>query len=123
MTGAPQHVPDRHLDQDVRELDLLAEAAEVLRGANGGHGAKTLAKQGSLRVVLLALARGARIPRHQAAAPISVQALFGAVRFRVAGKEQRLTPGRVLVVARDLPHDLEAEEDSALLLTLSSDAV
>jgi len=49
-----------------------------------------------------------------------VRALSGAVRFRVAGTETRLTPGRALVVARDLPHDLDADEDSALLLTLSS---
>ncbi len=120
MNHLPDHVPDRHLDEEVRELDLLAEAADLLRSAQGGHGARTLAKQGSLRVVLLALARGARIPQHRAAASISVQVLFGHVRFSVAGKETHLTPGRVLVVARDLPHDLEAEQDSAVLLTLSN---
>ncbi len=115
----PAHVAERHLEDEVRKLDLAGQAAELLKEAGGGQGARTLAKQGSLRVVLLALARGARIPQHRAAAPISVQVLSGAVRFHVEGKDALLEPGRALVVARDLPHDLQAEEDSAVLLTLS----
>ncbi|MGZ6143442.1 MAG: hypothetical protein ACXWLM_08885, partial [Myxococcales bacterium] len=106
----PAHVADRHLEEDVRELDLLGQAADLLREAGGGHTARTLAKQGSLRVVLLALARGARIPQHRAAAAISVQALSGSVRFRVGAEERRLVPGRALVVAPGLEHDLEADE-------------
>ena len=115
----PAHVADRHLDEEVRELDLLGQAADLLREAKGGSSARTLAKQGSLRVVLLALGRGARIPEHRAAAAISVQGLLGCVRFCVDGRETRLTPGRALVVAPDLQHDLVAEEDSVVLLTLS----
>ena len=115
----PEHVTDRHLDEPVRELDLISEAAALLQAANGGHVAKTLAKQGALRVVLLALARGARIPQHHAAVPISVQLLSGKVRFTVAEQALDLTQGRTLVVAAGLPHDLEAAEDSAVLLTLA----
>lgn len=114
----PPHVPDRHLDEQVRQLDLAAHAAELLREARGGHTARTLARQGPLRVVLIALAKGARIPEHRAAAPITVQALFGKVRFTVADRTAVLSAGRALVVAGGLVHDLEAEEDSAVLLTL-----
>lgn len=118
--SAPQHVSDRGLDLPVRELDLVAEAVALLQASPTVHTAKTLARQGPLRVVLLALPRGTRIPRHQAAAAISVQAIFGEVTFTVADQKQRLVPGKVLVVARDLAHDLEAAEDSAVLLTLAA---
>ncbi len=119
MNG-PAHVSDRGLDVPVNELDLVVEAAALLRASPAAHSAKTLARQGPLRVVLLSLPRGTRIPRHQAAAAISVQAIFGAVTFTVAERTTRLEPGKVLVVARELPHDLEASEDSAVLLTLAA---
>ena len=114
----PRHVPDRHLEDSVRELDLVAQARDASRDAVDGHFALTLAKQGGLRVVLLALRRGAQMPRHHAASAISVQVLFGRLGFGVLGSERELGPGRMLVVAPDLPHDLFAYDDTILLLTL-----
>ncbi len=119
MNTTPEHVPDRHLDSPVREVDLVAQARECLREAGSGHSARTLAKQGLLRVVLLALAKGAHIPSHHAAAPISLQVLSGRLRFTVGGQDKELAPGRVLVVAADLPHDLTAHEETVALLTLA----
>lgn len=114
----PEHVADRHLEDAVRELDLAAEAREVTREAGGGHFSRTLAKQDGLRIVLLGLGRGTRIPQHHAASAISVQVLRGRVGFGVEGHERELPPGRMLVVERELPHDLVAWEDSVVLLTL-----
>lgn len=120
MSQLPQHVSDRHLEEQVIDLDLIARAAELLHASPHAHSARTLAKQGSLRVVLLTLPKGTRIPQHQTAAPISVQVIFGQIRFGLEGHERVLPPGRALVVAGDLPHDLEADLDSAVLLTLSN---
>ncbi len=114
----PEHLAERHLEDAVRELDLLAEARDVSREAGQAHFARTLAKQEGLRIVLLGLERGARIPQHHAASAISVQVLRGRLGFGVDGGERELPPGRMLVVAPDLPHDLVAFEDSVVLLVV-----
>ena len=105
-----------------RMLHLQDEAASLwppARGAPGGHSARTLAKLPDLRVVLLVLREGARIPEHRADADLALQVLRGRVQLDVAGQRVALEPGALLTLARGLPHDVAALEDAELLLTLS----
>jgi quercetin dioxygenase-like cupin family protein len=56
---------------------------------------------------------------HRTAARISVQTLAGHIRLRLPDRTAELPAGKLLVLDQCVPHDVEAEEDSAFLLTLS----
>jgi len=97
-----------------REIDLLRRED----GGANGQNARTLVKHDDLRVVLIALQSGAGIPEHQAPGRISVQTLRGEIRMRALGKTFALPVGGLLTLDREVPHSVEALEDSAFLLTL-----
>lgn len=103
------------------ELDLETALEELRRGdqyQNGKPSGRTLVKEPDLRVVVFAFRSGARMKEHRASGPISVQTLGGRVRLQVGERSVELTPGRLLAIEPDIPHDVEALEDSALLLTI-----
>jgi quercetin dioxygenase-like cupin family protein len=102
-------------------FDLNAEI-ERLRGENawqGGRNSKTLVKHPDFRVVLTVLKSNARLHEHKAAGGISVQAIAGHIRMHVQDKVIDLPAGHMLALERALPHDVEALEDSAFLLTIA----
>ena len=103
------------------EFDLPAEIHR-LQGETTwttGHNARTLVKYDDLRVVLIALRPNARIPEHKTEGRISVHLLSGHVQVKAAGRRFNLRPGGLLALDHGLPHDVEAMEDSALLLTIA----
>jgi quercetin dioxygenase-like cupin family protein len=103
------------------EFDLTSEV-ERLHGESTwktGQNARTLIKYDDLRVVLMALRAGAHIPAHRANGRISVHVLSGHVRLNASGRAFDLLPGSLLALDVRAPHDLEALEDSAVLLTIA----
>jgi quercetin dioxygenase-like cupin family protein len=103
------------------EFDLTSEVDRLHREStwNTGQNARTLIKYDDLRVVLMALKAGARIPEHKANGRISVQVLSGHVRLNALGRAFDLLPGSLLALDERAPHDLEALEESAILLTIA----
>ena len=101
----------------------LAAELENLRAEpawrDSDRNAKTLFKKPHLRVVLLALKAGARLEKHEAPGPITVHALAGRLRVRLTNETVELAPGEILSVDGGLAHDVEAIEQSALLLTIA----
>jgi quercetin dioxygenase-like cupin family protein len=75
----------------------------------GSRNAITLVKERGLRVVLALLHAGTRLDPHHAPGPLTLQVLSGRV---------RLGPGVLVALESALEHDVEAVEESALLLTL-----
>jgi len=119
-TGTDERAPQR-LAAPVLVFDLVGETAR-LHGEHAwqrGHNAKTLVKEPDLRVVLIALRAGGRLERHQVAGQISVQTLAGCVRLHTPGEIVDLPVGRLASLERDVPHDVEALEESAFLLTIA----
>jgi quercetin dioxygenase-like cupin family protein len=84
-----------------------------------GHTAKTLAKYPDFRVVLIVMERGGRLDKHRTEGRISVQALEGKIRFSIAERPIELSPGQMLTLERNVPHDVEGVLDSAFLLTIA----
>jgi hypothetical protein len=80
---------DRRLSGDVLVLDLGEERRRLESAATdeGTRGARTLLKEGPLRVTLVVLAPGGSIAEHQAQGPITVQPLKGELRFAAGGSE------------------------------------
>jgi quercetin dioxygenase-like cupin family protein len=109
------------LESPILSFDLSGEI-ERLRGENawqGGRNSKTLVKHSDFRVVLTVLKSNARLHEHKAAGRISVQAVAGHIRMHVQDKVFDLPAGHLLALERALPHDVEALEDSAFLLTIA----
>ena len=111
------------LDTPILQCDLLEEIQSLhkedawLQGT--GPSSKTLVKHSDLRIVLLAMRKNMSMHEHKTAARISVQTLTGHIRLRLPDRTVELPAGQLLVLDQCVPHDVEAEEDSAFLLTLS----
>lgn len=100
----------------------LAEQIEQLRAEKpwqAGRNSKTLIKFADFRIVLTVMKGGTRIPGHHADGRISIQTVSGHVRVHSSEGVSDLPAGHVLVLDRTIPHDVEALEDSAFLLTLA----
>jgi quercetin dioxygenase-like cupin family protein len=103
------------------EFDLTAEVSR-LHGESTwktGQNARTLIKYDDLRVVLMALKAGTHIPEHKSNGRISVQVLSGHIRLNASGRAFDLRPGSLVALDEHAPHDVEALEESAILLTIA----
>jgi quercetin dioxygenase-like cupin family protein len=100
-----------------KEIQSLQKEEAWLQGT--GPSSKTLVKHPDLRIVLLAMKKSMVMKEHSTAARISVQTLIGHIRLRLPDRTVELSPGQLLVLDQCVPHDVEAEEDSAFLLTMA----
>lgn len=103
------------------EFDLQAEIHRLRAETtwNTGQNARTLIKYDDLRVVLIALAAKTRMPEHKAEGRIAVHVLSGHIQVRASGRTFNLRAGGLLAIDQGVPHDVEALEESALLLTIA----
>jgi quercetin dioxygenase-like cupin family protein len=120
LGGVSERTP-RPLHGAALRFDLAAEA-EALKQEDAwrvnGHNARTLIKYEELRVVLIALKAGARLEQHQTDQHATVQALSGRLRLRLPDGVVDLAAGDLLALDRAVAHDVEALEDSFLLLSM-----
>lgn len=98
-----------------REIERLRQEP----GWQAGRDSKTLVKHPDFRMVLTAIRGGTRIHEHRTGGRISVQTLTGHIQMHVPGRTVDLAAGHVLALDRAVPHDVEALEDSAFLLTIA----
>lgn len=112
----PQPLAAAYLEFDLaREIEQLHHEPAWATGQN----AKTLLKYDDLRVVLMALRARARVPKHQTEGRISIQTIRGHIQVRATGRTFDLPLGGLLALDRGLPHDVEAIEESVVLLTIA----
>ncbi len=100
---------------------LRALRAESGPGANG-HRQITLLHQGPVRLVLFAFAAGGRMPEHRAPGWVTIHVLRGALRVGTPDARHALAEGHILALAPDVPHDVEAAEESDMLLGVYPEA-
>lgn len=103
------------------QFDVTAEIGQLRREREweSGHNSKTLVKYDTMRIVLIVLRAGTRIPEHQAEGAVSIQAIEGHIRLRAADRTFDLPAGGLLTLGRGIRHDVEAVEDSAFLLSIA----
>jgi len=103
------------------ELDLTREMAQFHSEPEwkNGHNARTLVKYDDFRIVLIGLKAHARMPEHKAGGRVSIHTITGHLQVRAQGRTFNLPAGRLLVLDHGLAHEVEALEESALLLTIA----
>ncbi len=125
MSDAP-HEPHRRphspsMDDPFMEFDLTAEVHRLQAETtwSTGQNARTLVKYDNLRIVLTALRGKERIPEHKTEGRISIHVLSGQIQVKASGRTFSLRGGDLLALDRGMPHDVEALEDSAFLITIA----
>lgn len=112
---SPQHLCD---------LDQVAEALrrEPLPAARD-HRQQTLYKgpdvsSGPTTVALFVFEAGANMPPHVAQGVVTIHTISGHLKVFAEGQEHHLKTNQLLVLAPGVEHDVHAETDSRMLLTV-----
>ena len=107
--------------------ELTFDLPALLRGlkaeesyTRSGRAGRTLAKSGRLRVTITAMAKENVIGTHQSDSPMTLHVLEGHIIFRAGSEVHELRAGQLLYFGPGDAHDIEAREESALLITLSA---
>ncbi len=104
-------------------FDLESSIAELSRDVTyrrSGRVGRTLVKNGPLRLTLTLIADGADAETHHAEAPMTLQVLSGRLRYTMDGENRTLGEGEILFFGPGHAQDIQALEDTALLLTITS---
>lgn len=101
----------QHLKQDERMIDQTLLAKH-------GRSARTLVKEGPLRLTLMAIGAGGTLPAHRTEGPLSIHILEGTVTFDANGKSYPLAAGDVLVLAAGVEHSARSDTGTLFLLTV-----
>lgn len=107
-------------------ISCLANEIETLKDEEewrtGKKVARTLVKDGELRVVLILMRRGARLEPHRAAGAVTIHCVRGRVDLTALGECIELVPGEIAALDGGVEHGLDAQRESVILLTLAQPA-
>ena len=105
----------------VLDLDLIGMVEQLRHEAawSDGRNSRTLVKHGDFRVVLTVMKTGARLHRHHSRGTVLIQVLGGHVRTRALDDVVDVHTGHALSLDPHLDHEVEAMEESALLVTIA----
>ena len=98
------------------EDDTLRQFAEESKTGRAG---KTLVKEGTLRITLVALKKGTTLPSHHVDCPISIQAIRGCLRLTTEKGDLDVSAGSLIALGSGVVHTAKAHEDCAILLTFA----
>jgi len=113
--------PDQRFDPAQQRIDLNAAATDLAAEAAaspGRHRQKTLIRYGHTTVALFHFTAGSSMPEHLAKGTVTLHVLEGRMTVRAGDQTHDLPPGQILVLAPGVKHDLHANEESRLLLTV-----
>jgi quercetin dioxygenase-like cupin family protein len=103
-----------NLPEEVRQL---RNQDSWRRGS--GRSSKTLVKYPDFHLVLVVMRANTRMNEHHVDARISIHVLEGRIRIRMSGEVVEVSAGELVALDYAIPHDVEAPEESAFLLTIS----
>lgn len=101
----------RHLPDDASMIDPVLLARH-------GRAARTLVKDGPLRLTIMAIAPGGELPSHRTDGPVTIHVLDGDIRVEAGGETHALGAGDVVVLAPGVPHSAGSTAGGRFLLTV-----
>lgn len=115
----------RSLTGDVLTFDLDEEMRLARDELAGGRvrTARTLVKEGALRLTLVSLGPGAAIHEHDAEGPITIHVLDGELELNAGGESRVHGPGALIALDQRVRHAVSSARGAMFLLTLSAKAV
>lgn len=110
----------RALSSSVLAFNLTDEMRIVHSELDAGHSriARTLVKEGPLRVTLIGVSAGGGMHEHVAEGPITIHALEGELTVRADGEARTLRSGGLMALDGGVRHDVSSNEGGLFLLTL-----
>ena len=105
----------------ILEFDLPAAVMQLKQESNwsGHRNARILVKHRDCRVVLMDLEPGANLVRHQTRGTVVIQVVSGHIKVRVFNEVFDVPVAHVISLDPHLSHDVEALEETALLITIA----
>jgi quercetin dioxygenase-like cupin family protein len=104
-----------HIELTAALAKLRAEPHE----GKDGHRQITIIRKGEFSVVLFAFDAGGYLAAHQAPGIVVMHILRGTVAVKTPDALHEMGVGQMLLLDPDVEHDIEAREESDLLLTVS----
>jgi quercetin dioxygenase-like cupin family protein len=104
---------------EMLSFNVMEEAARLKARPDWSSATRlaiSLVKDDALNILLMVLKKGARLAEHRTKGPIAVHVLTGSVRFGAGSKHADLSPGNIAALDREIAHELEALEESVVLL-------
>jgi quercetin dioxygenase-like cupin family protein len=114
---------DRKLDAPLVTIDLLSFIDQIKKEKkwkDSDRNSITVFKTNGLRIVLIALRKGAEMVKHTAAGLISIQMLKGKMQLNAGDQTVQLGKGQMLALHKGIPHNLLAKKKTIFLLTLTT---
>ncbi len=105
-----------HMDLNEFSKTIKSEKAWKEKDRN----AITVYKTDGMRIVLIALHKGAILEKHTANGNISVQVLDGEIKFSTDDQTVTLKEGQALALHKNIPHEVTAIKEAIFLLTLNT---
>ncbi len=113
--------PRERFANDCTQFDLKQEAealaAECHQG-QFGHRQISLYKHGKASVSLFRFEQGGLMREHKAIGTVCIHVIEGRITLTANGEQHTLEAGGLLVLAPGIQHDVSAEQDSVMLLTV-----
>jgi len=100
---------------------LVKNLNEMMEFPREGIFSKVLVKTDISNHTLMCLAKGSDISEHTSTREAAVTVLKGKGIFVLNGKKIKMQPGVLIFMPKNAPHSLRAEEDLAILLSLSGE--
>ena len=119
-TDTHAYLKTHRLGGQLLRFQLTAEA-EALRaqasGSKTGRAAKTLVKEGRMRITQVALEKGARLQSHHVEGAVSLHIMRGRLQLTTGAGEMYLASGDLAALDEDVAHAAVALSECVILIT------
>ena len=108
------------MEEKTEEKGFSKNLNELMQFSKEGIFSTVVSKTQTSNSTLMCLSAGTDIDEHTSTKEGIVQVLKGKGKFVLFNKEIVMEPGVFILMPKDAPHSLKAEEDLAILLILTS---
>ena len=99
-------------------LSKCQKLVDLVEYASDSIVSKTIVDKPVGTITLFAFDKGQRLSEHQAPFDAVVQVLDGSVQLTINGDEVEVLAGEIIIMPRNVPHAVVAEERFKMLLTM-----